>query len=119
MQKPGCLILIAGLLCLAGCSKKEEGPETKATNAAASSGNPLTAPVDYLGAVSKAQKMSIKAIDTAYITQAISLFHASEGRFPKDLNELVAEKYVGKIDPPYGMKFEYNPATGQFRVVPK
>ena len=119
MQKPGYFILIAGLLCLAGCSKKEEAPETKATNAAASSGNPLTAPVDYLGAVSKAQKMSVKAIDTAYITQAISLFNASEGRFPKDLNELVAEKYLGKLDPPYGMKFQYNPGTGEIRVVPK
>jgi len=119
MQKPGYLILIAGLLCLAGCSRKEEGLETKATNAAASSGNPLTAPVDYLGAVSKAQKMSVKAIDTAYITQAISLFNASEGRYPKDLNELVEEKYLPKLDPPYGMKFQYNPTTGQIRVVPK
>jgi len=118
MQRPGYFILITGLLCLAGCSKKEEGPEAKATNAAAS-GNPLTAPVDYLGAVSKAQKMSVKAIDTAYITQAISLFNASEGRFPKDLNELVTEKYLGKLDPPYGMQFQYNPTTGQIRVVPK
>ena len=46
------LLLVAGLL-LPGCGKKEAAqPETS------SSGNPVTAPVDYLGAVAKAKKMA-------------------------------------------------------------
>jgi hypothetical protein len=118
MRAPGYLILIAGLLFV-GCSKQDVA-QSKATNSAASSGNPLTAPVDYLGAVAKAQKSSIKAIDTAYINQAVQFFNASEGRYPKDLNELITEKYLPKLpDLPAGMKFEYNSASGQVRVVPR
>ena len=119
MKQPGLLLLAAGLF-LFGCGKMEDSTTPKLTNAAAGSGNPLTAPVDYLGAVSKAQKSAVKSIDTSYLTQAIQLFNASEGRLPKDLNELVAEKYLPSLPaPPYGMKFEYSPATGQIKVVPK
>ena len=119
MRAPGYLFLIAGFL-LVGCAKKEESAQVKPTNSSGSSGNPLTAPVDYLGAIAKAQKSSVKAIDTAYITQAVQFFNASEGRNPKDLNELVAEKYLPKLpDLPTGMKFEYNSASGQVRIVPR
>jgi hypothetical protein len=119
MRAPGYLFLITGFL-LVGCAKKEEPAQAKSTNSSVSSGNPLTAPVDYLGAVAKAQKSSVKAIDMAYITQAVQFFNASEGRYPKDLNELVAEKYLPKLpDLPAGMKFEYNPSSGQVRIVPR
>jgi hypothetical protein len=119
MRAPGYLTLMAGILFV-GCGKKEDAAQLKSTNPPSSSGNPITAPVDYLGALSKAQKSSVKAIDTAYITQAVQFFNASEGRYPKDLNELVAEKYLPKLpDLPPGTKFDYNPASGQVRIVPR
>ena len=80
----------------------------------------LTAPVDYLGAVAKAKKSAEKTVETVSLNQAIQQFSAAEGRYPKDLNELVTEKYLPKLpDPPYGMKIVYDAAKGEVKVVPK
>jgi hypothetical protein len=68
----------------------------------------------------RGEQSSEKTIDAIAINQAISLFHATEGRFPKDLNELVTEKYMPKVpDAPYGMKIVYDADRGQARIVPK
>lgn len=102
----------------AGCSKKPDTPPAKPTNAV-SSGNPITAPVDYLGAVGQAQKYSAKAVDLASVSKAIQMFHASEDRYPKDLDELVKERYLPALPQlPKGMKYQYTPATGQVKAVP-
>jgi hypothetical protein len=119
------------LLGLTACDQKPPPAQPAGTNAAAakapatnaapnySSGNPVTAPVDYLGAVGQAQKRAVKTIDTASLNQAIQLFYSMENRFPKDLNELVAERYIGKIpDAPQGMKIVYNAKDGQVKIVP-
>ena len=47
------------------------------------------------------------------------MFNVQEGRLPRDLNErLVEKKLIGKIPPvPYGMKLDYDPATGKVSVV--
>ena len=120
MKRLGFLILMAGF-CLASCGKKEEPAPTAApASPNNSSGNPLTAPVDYLGAVSKAKKFAVKSVDIAGLTQAIQSFQAQEGRLPKDLNELVRPEYLPKLPaPPAGMKFSYNPSTGEVKVVPQ
>ena len=113
--------MMAGF-CLASCGKKEEPPQAAAPAPASnnSSGNPLTAPVDYLGAVAKAKKFAVKSVDIAGLTQAIQSFQAQEGRLPKSLNELVRPEYLPKLPtPPPGMKFSYNPATGEVKVVPQ
>lgn len=108
-----CAALVVGVSC--GKSKENEGTSTNAA-----SGNPLTAPVDYLGAAAKAKRASEKTIEAASINQAISLFHASEGRFPKDLNELVTERYLPKVpEAPYGMKVVYDATRGQVQIVPE
>lgn len=100
--------------CLSGCGDKTAGSSD--TNAA--SGNPITAPVDYLGAVGKAQQHAIKTVDIASISQAVQLFQTEHGRYPQDLNELVKEKFLGKIPAaPYGMKIVYDATTGQVKVV--
>ena len=117
MKQPGHLFLVAGL-CFLGCGKKDAAPPVPSTNSSTSGGNPLTAPVDYLGAVNQARKSAIKTIDTVSLTRQIELFHEQEDRFPKDLNELVTQHYLNSLPKaPYGMKLEYNPATGQVRVV--
>ena len=112
-----CSLLAVGLV-VTGCGKKENKAVAKETNAPAATGNPITAPVDYLGAVAKAKKVSEKTIDMAYINQAIQQFNAMEERYPTDLREMVTKGYLRSVpEPPYGMRFIYDAKTGQFRVV--
>ena len=81
------------------------------------SGNPLTAPADYLGAVVDAKKHSEKVIDVSALNQAIQLFNVQEGRLPKSLDELVPN-YIGKLPPtPFGTKLVYDATTGTVKVV--
>jgi hypothetical protein len=113
-------LLLLGGLALSGCGKQEPTSTASATNENNSSGNPLTAPVDYLGAVAKAKKSAEKTVETVSLNQAIQQFSVAEGRYPKDLNELVTEKYLTKLpDAPYGMKIVYDPAKGEVKVVQK
>lgn len=113
----GIVLLMAGPF-LSGCGKSEPPPPSNA--AKPSSGNPITAPVDYLGAAAQAQKKSMKTLDEAGLNQSVQMFYAQEGRYPKNLDELVSPNYLPRLPtPPPGMKFDYNPATGQVKVVPK
>ena len=113
--------LVAAVVVLAGCgdSSSKKTTTAAATNAEPKydTGNPLTAPADYLGAVVQAQKHAEKVIDVSYINQAIQQFNAMEGRLPKDLNELVPN-YMGKLPvPPYGTKLVYDATAGTVKVV--
>src|SRR4030095_4952579 len=113
-------------ILLAGCGDSSSSATAKkpaTTNSSAttnnSSGNPVTAPVDYLGAVAQAKKTSIKVADVASLKQAIEMFKQEEDRYPKDLTELVSKKYIPALPAtPYQMKYQYNPATGEVKVVP-
>ena len=118
---------VLGLL-LVGCGQREkqENPAS-ATNAPAveapaspTSGNPITAPVDYLGALGQGKIRAEKTIDTVALNQAIQMFNVQEDRYPKDLSELVAKKYLRVLpEPPYGMQIVYDPNTGTVKVVKK
>jgi hypothetical protein len=113
------LVLIAAGLFLAGCGNGDSSKSAQTTNTTPNyaSGNPLTAPVDYLGAVAQAKKYSEKQIDLAYLNEAIQQFNAAEGRYPKGLNELMPN-YIGKIpQAPYGSKIVYDAASGTVKVV--
>ena len=56
-------------------------------------------------------------LNLANIKNSISEFHAVEGRYPKSLNELVKEGYYSKMPAaPRGMRYVYNPKTGQVGV---
>src|SRR5207249_11706605 len=113
-----CLSVLAVTLLL-GCGEKSDKPAPGATNAAGSGGgSPLTAPVDYLRAVGKAQQSAVKTVDTTSLDQAIQLFNVEKGRNPKDLNELVAQKFIPRIpDAPYGTKLVYDAEAGKVSVV--
>jgi len=114
--------IVAWLLAvcgLAGCGRSKPATTGGATNAASSGGNPLTAPVDYVGAVGQAQKHAVKVVDTVQVQQAVQQFHAAEDRYPKDLDELVREGYLPRLPQlPAGMQYAYNPANGQVKAVP-
>ncbi|MCX7871786.1 MAG: hypothetical protein N2487_00715 [Verrucomicrobiae bacterium] len=110
------VILTIAVLSVAGCGQKDDA--NKKTEQAGQ--NPLTAPVDYMGAAAKAKKYSEKTIDIVNLKRAIQEFQAGEGRLPNDLNELVAEKYLNSIpQPPQGMKIVYDPKTGEVKIVPE
>jgi hypothetical protein len=125
-MKMSFLVLIAAGLLLAGCGDNNSSKQAQTTNSTATltnaavnynTGNPITAPVDYLGAVVQAQKYAVKTIDVSYLNQAIQLFSAQEGRLPKDLEELVPN-YIGKIPKaPYGSKIVYDAGSGTVKVV--
>ena len=113
------LVSVFSLSLLVGCAKEEKTAEKNLlTNN--NSGNPITAPVDYLGAVNQARKGAVKTIDKAGLTKHIEMFSAQEGRFPSDLNELVQKRYISAVPaPPQGMRFDYNPQTGELKIVPQ
>ncbi len=103
---------------LTGCHSKKKEEAKKTDDTSYSSGNPLTAPLDYIGTVGKAKVTAEKVIDTASMARNIQTFYAAEGRFPSDLQELVTEKYIPSVPPtPRGMKYAYDPATGDLKIV--
>ena len=119
MKTPAVLLLVTALLYV-GC-KRAEPPSTPSNTAATAptSSSPILAPVEYLGAAATGKRNAEKTIDTVSLNRAIQAFSATEGRLPKDLSEL-SPAYLPKLPPPpYGMKYDYNPASGDVKVVPK
>jgi len=116
MKLPLSFGLAAGLL-LAGCGAESDKSAT-ATNTTSSGSSPAEAPAGYLGAITKAQQNAVKTVDTVSLNQAIQLFSVDKGRYPKDLNELVQEKYVREMPiPPFGTKIVYDADAGKVQVV--
>jgi hypothetical protein len=110
-------LFVAALILATGC-KPSDKSQTASSTGTNSSGGVLQAPADYVGALGRAKQNAGKTVDVASLNQEIGLFQVDKGRFPKDLDELVQEKYLKKLpDVPYGMKFDYDPATGQVKVV--
>jgi len=113
MKKAFTFLFAVACLCFVGCKEEKKSPPS-------SSGNPLTAPVDYIGAVGKAQQSAKKSLATLGLDQAIQAFSAEQGRFPTNLNELVAKGSIGQVPAaPHGMKFDYDPKSGALKVVPE
>lgn len=109
-----CLSTLA-LAFLVGCGNDNSKPAAPSN---AAGGSPLDTRGDYLSTLAKGQATAVKTVDTASLNQAVQLFNVQEGRYPKDLDELVKSKLIGEIPPvPFGMKIDYDPATGQVKVV--
>ena len=108
------IVPLIGILVAAGCEKNQ--PVTPQTTNAVVPGPAESA--DYGSALANAQNRAIAVVDTSSLKSAIQLFNAQEGRYPKDLDELVSSKMIGKIPPaPRGKKLDYNPATGEIKIV--
>ena len=119
MSKSFILLIVVAGLC-AACKKSKDASAGGTNSPTASSGNPVTAPADYLGAIAKGKKSADAKLETASIKKAIDMFLVQEGRYPKDLSELVRPEYLPRLPaPPPGMKFDYNPQTGEIKVVPQ
>ena len=108
--------LVAAVVLLTGCGEKASKKATQAVNAVS---NVVDAPLNYVGAVVNAKNHAENVIDVSYINQDIQMFNASEGRYPKDLQELIPN-YLGKMpEVPYGYKLVYDTNTYTVRAVPK
>ena len=106
-----CISFIVGV-CV-GCGDSSEPDKGNA------SGNPLTAPVDYLGAVNQGKN---KVLGTAAVTQvnsALRQFEAAESRRARTLQEVITAGYLTALPAlPRGMRWQYNAQTGQAGAVP-
>ncbi len=119
MKMSFCLSAAASLALL-GCGQSSDKPSQTTNGAATSGSSPLSAPADYVGALGKAQQSAVKTVDTTSLNQAIQMFNVENGRYPKDLNELVEKKVIPKIpEAPRGMKLEYDATAGKVKVVPQ
>jgi len=109
------LVLLGVTLVITGCGNNST-PAPQTTNAAAPP--PAPAGDNYGSVLANAQNRALDVVDTSSLKQAIQLFNAQEGRFPKSLDELVSSKLIAKIPPaPRGKKFDYNPTTGDIKIV--
>lgn len=115
-MKPRMALFAIACVLLGGCGKKDTAQKNLLTNN--SSGNPITAPVDYLGAVNQGRKFAIKKIDLVQVQNAINFFNANEDHFPRSLDEVVAKHYLGSLpELPPGSRYAYNPQNGEVKVV--
>ena len=108
------IISIGAAALLAGCGNKSDST-AQGTNTVNSATNGFGG---YVKTMAQEQKDASRTIDTTAITQAIQLFYVQEGRYPKNLQELVPG-YMPKIpDAPLGSKIVYDQASGTVKVVP-
>ncbi|HZR19840.1 MAG TPA: hypothetical protein VFE51_21320 [Verrucomicrobiae bacterium] len=104
-------------LLLTACSQKSDTPAPPASSSATPT-NSVNAAGGYLGALARGQQIAVKTIDTTSLDKAIQMFAVENGRNPKDLNELVQQKYIPKLpEPPYGTKLVYDANSGTVKVV--
>ena len=104
-------------LFLLGCGDKS-APATASTNAPSAGSSVVDAPANYLGAITKGEQNAVKTVDVTSVNQAIQLFNVDHGRNPKDLDELVTDKYISQVPtPPYGTKLDYDASAGRVSVV--
>jgi hypothetical protein len=117
-MKSTVLLPLAALFFVIGCSPSGGSSQTDSTNASANATNVDNVP--YLGGLARAKRNAGATADVASLNQAIGQFQIDKGRFPKDLDELVQEKYLTKLPAaPYGMKLDYDASTGHVQVVPQ
>ena len=121
MKAPVLGFYLSTALLLGGCGQKTDTtPPTASTvtNTASTDSSPMNAPAGYLGALAKGQQSAVATVDTTSVDKAIQMFAVENGRNPKDLNELVQQKFIPKIpDAPYGSKLVYDPNSGTVKIV--
>lgn len=118
-MKPPCFPVLLAVV-IAGCKPADtSSTKTEQPSSTQPGGNPLTAPVDYLGATAKGKKIGESTAALAPVLQALQQFHTLEDRYPADLAELVKAGLLARVPTaPAGQRIDYNPSTGTVRMVP-
>lgn len=114
------LIPVAIALLITGCSQSS-GPGSSAASATndaqAGKAASVNATPNYGGVLGQAQSFSENQIGLAQLKEAVQEFNATEGRYPKDLQELIPA-YLAKMPVvPAGYTISYDPTNGQVQVV--
>jgi hypothetical protein len=119
-MKTACFLLslVAGFF-VAGCGRGNNAPPPAPTVSTPAPETPAqAAPNGYLGAMASAQRLAVKTVDLSSLNQNIQLFNATEGRYPKDLDELVSTHYIPQVPAaPTGMKLAYDATQGKVTMV--
>ena len=121
MKIASCLLTLITGFFVAGCSKSDNPPPPAPTvTTPAPTAPAANQPNGYLGAMGAAERLAVKTVDLSSLNQNIQLFNASEGRYPKDLDELVSTHYIPQIPPaPAGQKLAYDATQGKVTLVPQ
>ncbi len=108
------LVFVAAVLSGCGRSDSAEGQ----AQAGPPASNPLSAPVDYLGATAAGKKAAEKTVNLAPVLSALQQFHAAEDRYPAQLQELVQAGFLARVpEAPAGQFLRYDPTDGSVRWV--
>jgi hypothetical protein len=129
-MKTSCWIfgLVATTLVLTGCPEKRR-PAGSATKPKPAANTPATAPdaekkttasgplAEYGRNLVNAEKTAKQVTGLVTLEQAVRQFEVVEGRFPRNLDELIAGRYLGKLpNPPHGKRFAYDAKTGKVNM---
>ncbi len=90
-MKANLLAMLAALV-LVGCNDSSQ-----TTGASGGKSSVATAPAEYLNNAAKEQKRAVKVADIAAMNKTVEKFYVQEGRFPKDLLELIEKDYLPRL----------------------
>lgn len=112
------VILVTAIsLFLSACGEGENS-ENGSGDTNQTSGNPITAPVDYLGAVANAKKSTEGKLAIAQLEQAVNYYKIENGSFPKSLDDLLSSDHLSRMPKvPYKTKLSYDPNTGKVDII--
>jgi len=79
-------------LFLAGCNESSQSGGSNPSDNKSS-----VAPAEYLNNAAKTQKRAVKIVDVTAMNKSIESFYVQEGRYPKDLLELVEKGVLPRI----------------------
>lgn len=97
------------VLSLTGCGEKKDSQPENATSSSGTS---------YLGAMAQAKKTSENVVNVASVQEAVNMFQATEGRYPKDLQEVVSADLLNSLPVlPQGYQYAYEAQTGKVKAV--
>ncbi len=102
------LLLPVTAVLFIGCKDSRNAPAA----------NQATTPADYLNQMVQAEKKASFTVDVASVNKAIEAFYIEEGRFPKDLLELVESGQISRIPKlPAGVTWQYDTNDGVVKIV--
>lgn len=102
---------------LLACGDKSDSAKPGALLTNNGSGNPITAPVDYLGAVNQGRRKAVSQINLNHINQTLQQFALIEGHPAESLQELIKKGYLQSLPVlPKGMELVYDVKLGQVAV---
>lgn len=108
------LLAILATLLLADCNDSSQSNSSKSSGDKSSI---ATAPIDYLNNAAKAHKRAVKTVDIVSMNKVVESFYVQEGRFPKDLLELVEKGLLPRVpNLPDKASWDYDTNTGMVSI---